>query len=552
MATEETGKSEPHPGRRARTLESYCTLEWVAPEGLCSHCSQPLTIQQHRERPLQTLKAHHVLVMKDRRCPSKECPGWNTIHRPVEEGRHVLRGREYGIDVISLVGEARHHDELSFPRIFQTLTKKYNVIISERHLPNLFQLYLAIVRCRSLEDEVVVAKLRAQNRLILSSDAVRLDETSPPLYVVREVLSGEILCAARIESPTTQALIEFISPIKKLGVPVQGIIIDKEPASVAAFEKVFPEVPLQICQTHYLKNLVKPMESDLSTLANEVRDVVTEVRDLKLAAAKSTDCDLPEREVVITLCEAVQAVGKSHAGDKLFEPPALKRFQRITELAEDTKQVLKQKKGNFPLLARLLVILAALNRWGELSRRLERQFQVIREIAHILNLSESGAAVTLRLRAFLDKLLEDAPKRGRGAPRGQFYRQVVAVSGRFWKGLFHCYDNPDLPRNNNALEQFYGSLKQQARRIHGRKSTSGGPLESFAPYILQIWARLEERPHLEKLLEGLSTEKLKAARKELEDLAAPARRRRAFLRAPRAQTGKALERFLASSPASES
>lgn len=570
-------ESSPKPkkgGRRTRDLSSFTPQVWEAPEGYCSHCGRPLTIQQHRKRPLQTLNGgHYDLVLKDRRCSSKECPGWATIHRPTEECSNIVKGREYAIDIIAFVGEWRHHEDRSFPRIFKELTEKHDVIISERHVPYLFQLYLAIVRCRSLEDQVVIAKLKAQKRLILSADAVRLDDVSPPLYVVREVISGEILCAKRIERPTTQALIEFISPIKDLGVPVEGIIIDKELAQLKAFEEVFAGVPLQICQTHYLKNLTLPMESDLKKLADGVREVVKEVKDLKAAVSQSKHT--AERELVETLCAAVQAVGKSHAGDKLFAPPALKRYQRLTQLADDTRQAFepepkeensskpngkekdlsddtpqssKLKLGDFPFLARLLVILATMSSsWGELSTRLERQFQVVREIAHILNLRECGTAVALRLQAYLDQLFKETPSVARCAETDLFYRKVVAVSERFWKGLFHCYDNPDLPPNNNTLEQFYGALKQQARRIGGRKSTSGGPLESFAPYILEIWARLEERPSLERLLAGLAPEKLQKARKELEEIAAPARRRRAFLRDPSKQTSEALKRFVTSS-----
>ena len=48
----------------------------------------------------------------------------------------------------------------------------------------------------------------------------------------------------------------------------------------------------------------------------------------------------------------------------------------------------------------------------------------------------------------------------------------VKVSRSYWPGLFHCYNDPDLPRTNNSLEQQFGSYRWHERRITGRKTAS--------------------------------------------------------------------------------
>jgi hypothetical protein len=48
----------------------------------------------------------------------------------------------------------------------------------------------------------------------------------------------------------------------------------------------------------------------------------------------------------------------------------------------------------------------------------------------------------------------------------------LKVSRSYWPGLFYCYDDPDLPRTNNALEQQFGSYRWHERRITGRKVAS--------------------------------------------------------------------------------
>lgn len=50
----------------------------------------------------------------------------------------------------------------------------------------------------------------------------------------------------------------------------------------------------------------------------------------------------------------------------------------------------------------------------------------------------------------------------------------LKVSASYWPGLFHCYDVPGLPRTNNILEQFFGSVRYHHRRASGRIRASAG------------------------------------------------------------------------------
>ena len=52
--------------------------------------------------------------------------------------------------------------------------------------------------------------------------------------------------------------------------------------------------------------------------------------------------------------------------------------------------------------------------------------------------------------------------------------QFVKVTARYWPGLFHCYDMPDLARTNNDLEHCFASARYHERRATGRKGASPG------------------------------------------------------------------------------
>lgn len=52
--------------------------------------------------------------------------------------------------------------------------------------------------------------------------------------------------------------------------------------------------------------------------------------------------------------------------------------------------------------------------------------------------------------------------------------QFLKVTVSYGPGLFRCYDVPDLPPTNNALEQYFGSARYHERRATGRKGASPG------------------------------------------------------------------------------
>jgi hypothetical protein len=47
---------------------------------------------------------------------------------------------------------------------------------------------------------------------------------------------------------------------------------------------------------------------------------------------------------------------------------------------------------------------------------------------------------------------------------------VYKVTRNYWPGLFHCYDDPTIPRTNNELEQYFGAARHHERRATGQKS----------------------------------------------------------------------------------
>ena len=91
--------------------------------------------------------------------------------------------------------------------------------------------------------------------------------------------------------------------------------------------------------------------------------------------------------------------------------------------------------------------------------------------AHILGNEDSlnARAVQRRFDGLLGAMSLHAHHAGTLSPALEHFVHVT----RCWHaGLFHCYNNAELPRTNNDLEQLFSSHRYHERRTTGRKAAS--------------------------------------------------------------------------------
>jgi len=164
--------------------------------------------------------------------------------------------------------------------------------------------------------------------------------------------------------------------------------------------------------------------------------------------------------------------------------------------------------------------------------RLERHVEIVRHVAHLLRSDSSAAQVKRVVRRYLNRLEQQAPRRGRGAHTGHFVDHLVRVASSYWPGLFHAYDHPDLPRTSNSIEGFFSSAKRSLRSTTGRASTTGGKMESGAEFVIQAQALtcIMSKAELEQHLELVSDPDFVARKQQLQRIRAPARERRSIQR----------------------
>ena len=154
------------------------------------------------------------------------------------------------------------------------------------------------------------------------------------------------------------------------------------------------------------------------------------------------------------------------------------------------------------------------------------------QAAHILG--GQGASSAAQARRQLGGLL-GAVARHRAAAGylAGAVQHFLRVTRSYWPGLFHCYGVADLPRTNNALEQFFGSHRYHERRASGRKGASPAlVLRGEARLLAAAATRL--RPQAAADLAGADRERWAALRRGLEARRHRRTQRRRFRRDPQA------------------
>jgi hypothetical protein len=222
-----------------------------------------------------------------------------------------VKGSGYGLDVVVRVGHRRFSQHRTRAEIWRHLVEETPVVISERHVQNLLEIYLALLRAGERPPaERLAPVVEAHGGVILTLDGLQPEQGNEQLWTVREVLSGAVLTAANVQQASAPVLAGLLGPIRDSGVPVLGVISDAQESIRLAVAAIFPGVPHQLCQYHALRAAAEPLwevDRHLAVAAKrELRGLrEVEERTRRRAEAKPGD---PADAVVLDAVLALRAV----------------------------------------------------------------------------------------------------------------------------------------------------------------------------------------------------------------------------------------------------
>jgi Transposase, Mutator family len=314
--------------KTAKQLEPAITHELTPQRTTCPHCGGHLRADYSNRRTLTTLVGVTRLNLTIRRCRNDHCPAVRRPYRPEAEGRFALPRHEFGFDVIALVGRLRYAEHRSVPEIRRHLHGR-GLAIAERTVLNLLDRYDELLAVALSDDRRLRKVLADQKRVILAIDGLQPDVGHEVLWVVRDCLSGEILRAKSLLSARRQDLVGLLEAVKAAcAVPVVGIISDGQHSARQAIAAVFPGVPHQLCQFHYLREAARPIYEADRHAKKELKKKVRGVRNIERQMEVRTDA---EAEVVRGYCSAVRSA-LTDDGRPPLDASGLKLCERLSAI----------------------------------------------------------------------------------------------------------------------------------------------------------------------------------------------------------------------------
>ena len=245
--------------RRSSRPRPERTLDLPAHTRTCPACSGPLWSAATARRSVVMLEGLVQLRLQIRSCRNPDCPRHRACLRPEQEGRFALPQHEFGLDVIALVGRLRHAEHRSIPEIHAELVRR-GVPICMRSVGNLLDRYDELLALSCSDVDRLRAVTAKAGRVILAIDGLQPDVGHEVLWVIRDVLSGEVLLARSLLSSSQDDLAKLLGEVKAaLRVPIAGIVSDGQTSIRNAVKSALGGVPHQLCHFHYLREAAMPV-----------------------------------------------------------------------------------------------------------------------------------------------------------------------------------------------------------------------------------------------------------------------------------------------------
>lgn len=222
----------------------------------CLLCGEKLKARRYLNwrKAIQMLDENAYVTGRGRYCPHHP----QLTYLSAEAAHLSLPHSTYGLDVLVRIGYLRDYRRMTFSQVHTQLPA--HIRVSERHLPNLYQEYLALLACAErLDVDQLKAAAARYGGLILTVDGLEPEGGQPQLWVVREVLTGTLLAAGWLPQVDEPTLVAFLAPVKALDLPWLATVSDKQLALINALNATWSNLPHQYCQAHYLSHAVTPL-----------------------------------------------------------------------------------------------------------------------------------------------------------------------------------------------------------------------------------------------------------------------------------------------------
>jgi hypothetical protein len=434
----------------------------------CLKCGERLK-RSHRvwSKYIIQLTGTMYVVSMGYRCSKDDCSS-DTVYRSAMAEALSLKYYSFGIDVIAKVGEMRFNWNRTLKEIHSELTK--SIIISEREIQYLIEIYMLLITGVK-QDKSYLDNVISKEGIILSIDGIQPEKGNEVLYILKDVLSGEVLCSENLLSSDEESIKGLIQPVIDLGYPILGVISDGQKSIRLAVTELMPDVPYQLCHYHYLDEVSQGLEEGdrkLKTkLKKEIRDIRTvEKRIEKAESNLGTD---RERDILKDFTIAIRTTGLENSIYP-FDCGGIKVYEQLVDIEMALNAC--QKAKDHPLLKRMKDMTSIYKTYSGEYQEVNMLFTMVKRIATLIDPDNFPEDNEVKRKQRLIGYMGYVARKKKEYPKLSAYlNHIVKVTKSFLPCLFAYLRCSQLPVTNNDLEIFHRRVKTAHRRRTGRKSS---------------------------------------------------------------------------------
>lgn len=450
-----------------KTAKDYTNVPTIyyKPEMMkCPECESELK-RSHRvwNKYIIQLSGTIYAVSMGYRCPNADCP-MNIVYKSALAESLSLKYYSFGIDVIAAIGDMRFNEKKTLGEIHSQLLNK--VSISEREVQYLIEIYMLLItgikQDKSYLDGVISPK-----GIILSIDGIQPEKGNEVLYILRDVLSGEVLWSENILSSDMESIKGMLQSVIDLDYPILGVISDGQDTIRKAVGKLLPDTPYQLCHYHYLDNVGKGLEEKDRKLKTKLKK---ELRGISKVERCIEEMDTGiEKDVLKDFTIAIRTTLLENSVYP-FDCGGIKVYNQLIDIESALKAC--QNVRNHPLLIRMRKMVSGYKPYREEYERVSILLTLTRRIAELIdpdNFPDDNIVKRKKrligYMGYVANLKADYPE------LSVHLEQIIKATRSFLPGLFTYLQCPLLPVTNNDLEIFHRKMKTDHRRRTGRKSS---------------------------------------------------------------------------------
>lgn len=483
----------------------------------CPHCGSPARLLNYlvSDKWIQTLTGVLSIAVRPSHCPDSACPGFALRLRSVAARHLALPGCTYGLDVVAHLGQLRHQQAQPFRAVQAALAPHIQISLSAVRLLY-HDAYLPLLAANERAHKETLMHLAADHGgLFLALDGLAPAGGEPQLWCVSEVLTGTVLRAGWLTQYHQAAFAAFLQPLAATW-PIRAVLSDKQQGLEAAISTVFPHAAHQLCQTHYLARLADPVavadmdlaktarkgvrqqlgpllraEARPATIADGVLTVTGLVpssppaapRDSGTVPGAASSVAAQANEIVSDLVRRVRYLLTlaSHPPQRFAGLDLLQGLEEIRRLSHE----LLAHRPHPTLHALVECAATVVGQVREKRAHVEQAVQWLTDIRTLLDPARSvilsGAGVAADLSAYLERMDREVTGDSGWEP---LVAHMWGVSRRYWRGLFHTYDQAGLPRTNNGMESRLREVRRRLIRTNGQAGQTAQQLQRVGAWEL--------------------------------------------------------------------